>query len=199
MWLALSACYFLGVLLLVVLVLWRRRHQTAVYNIDPAVFEEVLIAVFDHLGLLWSQSGSRFFLRRPARGVGNYPLIAEEWFQKNPVLSEEKITAWGETPLDFSSAEWRNLTQSGERDQTAILSLDPSPALYHVTLRWSGSDCDLVRQEVELELAQVLRQIRTPHNPLGGIMMLLSGMLMTFNLFLVAVLLYYSLGDWPGP
>src|SRR5262249_9168748 len=48
-WVLVSATYFLAVVGVSAFVLWRRRLQTAVYNVDTVVFEEVLLGVFEAL------------------------------------------------------------------------------------------------------------------------------------------------------
>ncbi|HJT75629.1 MAG TPA: hypothetical protein VJ739_00350, partial [Gemmataceae bacterium] len=52
--------------------LGRRRRLTAVYNVDPEVFDELLGQALDGLGYSWTRSGNRCYLRAggaaPAEG-----------------------------------------------------------------------------------------------------------------------------------
>jgi hypothetical protein len=50
--------------------LWRRRGQTVIYNIEADVFGEVLVGVLDAAGLAWSLAGTRYRIsRRAGSGV----------------------------------------------------------------------------------------------------------------------------------
>jgi hypothetical protein len=113
--------YFLLVVAGSAYVLWRRRSQTAVYNVHPEVLDEVLAGVLDAAGLAWSRAGNRYFIARPGKGDppperrGAYPATAEDI------------------------------------ERSAYLEMEPAPALCHATLRWETEDADLRKQvEAEL-------------------------------------------------
>src|SRR5262249_18258099 len=61
---AILLAYFLIVVVGCASVIWRRQSQTAVYNIHPHVFDEILGGVLDAAGLLWARAGERWFIRR---------------------------------------------------------------------------------------------------------------------------------------
>src|SRR5205085_415577 len=63
---AVLIAYFVIVVVGCATVLWLRRSQTAIYNVHPDVFDEVLAAVLDAAGLTWSRAGRRYFIARPA-------------------------------------------------------------------------------------------------------------------------------------
>ncbi len=65
-WILVSAAYFLAVVGVSALVLRRRRSQTAVYNVETAAFEEVLLGVVESLGVVVSRTSRHFSLRLPA-------------------------------------------------------------------------------------------------------------------------------------
>lgn len=75
--------FWLAVLYFVVVVggaaylLWRRGDQLAVYNIDPAVFDEILAAVLDRLGLSWSRAGQQWYIGLAGRAAGASTATAE--------------------------------------------------------------------------------------------------------------------------
>jgi hypothetical protein len=72
--------YFAGLAGAIVVVLRRRRDVTGVYNVAPAVFDEVFGQVLDQLGFSWTRAGNRFYLRvsEPVPAVGVEKLTALE-------------------------------------------------------------------------------------------------------------------------
>jgi hypothetical protein len=113
--------YFVFVVAGSAYVVWRRRSQTAVYNVHPEVLDEVLAGVLDAAGLSWSRAGNRYFIARPGKGGppverrGAYPTSAEDI------------------------------------ERSAYLEVEPAPVLCHATLRWETEDADLQKQvEAEL-------------------------------------------------
>jgi hypothetical protein len=63
-WISLWSLYFVMVGGVSAVVLWRRRAQTSIYNVEPAVLAEVLPQVLDRLGLEWLHNGPRRVLLR---------------------------------------------------------------------------------------------------------------------------------------
>jgi hypothetical protein len=55
--------YFVVLVVGVAAVLRQRRGVTAVYNVNPAVFDEVFGQVLDQLGYGWTRAGNRYYLR----------------------------------------------------------------------------------------------------------------------------------------
>ena len=97
-------------------VLWRRRNQTAVYNIEPFVLEEALTSVLDGLGLLWSQCGQDIFIRRPQGQPAQLVSSKGTFFDPENPQS---------TPPVGESAQPLN----GEPLQLLCLELDAAPSL----------------------------------------------------------------------
>src|SRR5439155_6245160 len=62
-WMVVWAAYFAVVLGGSALLLWRRRNVTSVYNVEPAVVEQLLARVLDGLGLAWMRAGNRYAIR----------------------------------------------------------------------------------------------------------------------------------------
>jgi hypothetical protein len=55
--------YFAALVGGILVVLLRRRDVTGVYNVAPAVFDEVFGQVLDQLGFSWTRAGNRFYVR----------------------------------------------------------------------------------------------------------------------------------------
>lgn len=64
LWLATGIGYSLVIGVGVFVLLWRRRHATAFYNVNAEYFEELFPEVFQRLGVQWTRSGPRFLLTR---------------------------------------------------------------------------------------------------------------------------------------
>jgi hypothetical protein len=159
-WLFLSLLYFVAVVGGTAVLLWQRRNQVAIYNIEPAVLDEALELVLDRLGLSWSRSGHQVY-------VG---------FAASPANPGRKVEA--EVPDEIKPAPFAS---AGEMAGSAArLELDPSPRLYHVTLRFSDVDPPL-RQGIERGLGQVLSQVRTRSNPVGGWLLALAFLLLSLT------------------
>jgi len=62
LWLLLAGLYFILIVAGSAYLVLRQRNATAIYNIAPAVLEEVLAEVLNGLGFSWARSGSRIFL-----------------------------------------------------------------------------------------------------------------------------------------
>jgi hypothetical protein len=156
-WTPLSLGYFAVVVFGSAFVLWLRRSSTAVYNVAPPVFEAVLAETLEELGVCWTRSGNRLFIGAadgppPAGPVAAAPHLAQGVFEGG---SPPPGGARPNPPAFLL-----------ESDQTVILTVDPFPALYHVTLRWDDPDHPL-RQEVEAELRKGLQRVYTHGNPAG--------------------------------
>jgi hypothetical protein len=151
---ALLTVYFLVLVVVIGVALWRRRGVTSVYNIDPDVFDEVIGQVFDQLGFGWARAGSRFYLRVP-----------------EPVAGPKETEAARPEPTTAIETEPRSgplppLPEPGP-GTTAVIEVEPFPPLHHVSVRWNLGGRS-VRQEVEGELTRALAAVRTRYNPAGG-------------------------------
>lgn len=164
-WRALSVAYFALVVGLAIFVLWGRRRETAVYNIDTSVFEEVLLGVFEYLGLQWSRVGDRYFLRPVEPTTG-----------KTTAANEANEGLWAAPAM---LAAPRPVTRPDVR--VAALTVDLAPVLHHVTLRWEPGSEEM-RPLVEGELARALADVRTRENPVGGWLLASSTVLMAVTL-----------------
>lgn len=144
--------YFLVVVAGCALVLWRRQAETAVYNIQPDAFDDVLGGVLDATGFVWSRAGNRYFIRRPNGKASLLP-------------PETAVTVPEHRPLEGRPARYPATAEDVE--QSTCLEVDPAPALRHVTLRWDTDDGEL-RKQVETELAHALTGVWTHDNPVGS-------------------------------
>ena len=154
-------------------------NQTAVYNVEPTAIEDALATVLDSLGLLWSRCGHDYLLRRPLGQPAQ--LVSREgsfFVSQDPPSTPQAV---GESDLPVSEEPIRVL----------CLELDVAPVLHHVTLQWGGAENPSLRKQVEHELAQVLARVPTQHNPLGNLLLMVSGLLLSTSfLFLVGSVVY---------
>jgi hypothetical protein len=175
LWMLLSVPYFLFILLGSAWVLRRRRHLTAIYNVEPAAVEHTLGEVCARLGLSPVRSGSLFLfgiaVGRAAQPRAEYP---------------DGIQAPHYLPATLQAA-----TPSGApgdlAGQAAILEVDCFPSMNHVTLRWDPADPPL-RHEIEAALRRRLGETLQPRSELGG-WLLLVGSTLLFGTFLGTALL----------
>jgi hypothetical protein len=161
--------YFALVVAGCAVILWRRQGQTAVYNVHPDVFDEVLAGVLDAAGLVWSRAGNRYFLRRPTRGRKPLSVSAGGGAEPSPLAVREHLPPGQGRGAYPASAE--------DFEQSAYLEVDPAPALCHVTLGWDVEDEEL-RKQVEAELAATLAEVRTHHNSAAAWLLLAGGTLL---------------------
>jgi hypothetical protein len=164
-WLTLSALYFLLVVAGSALILWRQRHRTSIYNVEPALVEAVLEEVCEQHGLAPIRSGNLFVfglsLDRPA-----FP----------PAAPAEGIQAPHALPLLAQKAP---VVASGERPdeilvgQNAVLEVEPFETMRHVTLRWDPADSPL-RPVIEAELQRRLQVLGAPYHDTGTILTLIG-------------------------
>jgi hypothetical protein len=180
-WLLVSALYFAAVVAGVAWLLVRRRHLTAVYNVEPAVVEQSLEEVCLELGLNPVRSGSLFLFgitvgRAEPQAGPREALQAPHYL---PRAAREGVLE--------RAAPVRDLT-----DQAAILEVDTFPHMNHVTLRWDPADTPL-RREVESALARRLARAPGPESELGGWLLLLGFVLLGIAGFAAAVIILLQL------
>jgi hypothetical protein len=159
---ALWLAYYLVLLAGVALLLRARRRKTIIYNVDPALFETILIRCLARLGLPWNRQGTRWCV-----GVATGPAAS---------------SAPG-TGLPAPAA--------GQPSTPAILDVEAFPALYHVTLHWRGP-LDLRRIELETELTKELADVQTQGNPATTLLLGVSGCLFGLMFFFTVVLILGS-------
>jgi hypothetical protein len=143
---ALLVLYFVLLAAGVLLVLWRRRGATAVYNVETERFEDVFGQVLDSLGLSWARAGNRFYIQA-GEGLPAAPAAYSAGV-------EQRVSA-------------KPLPSPAPAEKAVVVEADPFPLLRHVTVRWGTMDAAL-RREVEGELARALSGMRTHYNPATG-------------------------------
>jgi hypothetical protein len=196
-WISLWLLYFGIVLGGSAFVLWRRRGLTSIYNMEPAVFAEVLIQVLDQVGLEWRRNGPYRLLIRyrespcEAGGERMTPIIGTGPSQvaERPVLADLGQSDRQKAAL----STWPAKGDPTSADGWVELALEAFPAMRHVTLHWIGQD-DAVRLEVETELAKTLTRLRARRNPVGtwflslALGLLFSAFIAFLALFVVRIL-----------
>lgn len=181
----LAITYFLVVVGVSAFVIWRRQSQTAVYNVNPDLFDEVLAGVLDAAGLLWSRAGTRYFIRRGAKGRPPADDSAAEGIQPPAPLMVREHPPPGEGRGAYP-------TSAEDLERSAYLEVDPAPSLRHVTLRWETEDEEL-RKRVEWELRGALAGVRTRDNPVGTWLLTAGAALLCAAVMVFAFVVIYRL------
>ena len=142
-----------------------RQKLTVVYNVEPAVFEEVLGQLLNGLGYSWRRSGNQLLI-----GPGGSARLAA------PDPLGQTIQAVPDKP---SAAAPRAAT---------VLQVDDSPSLYNVVLTWHQTDPP-TRHELERGLGKVLAGVPTLTNSVGGWFLMAGSVLscLTFLLLIMAL------------
>jgi hypothetical protein len=160
---ALLLGYFGVVVAGVLLLLWVRRHKTIVYNVDPAVLEDLLTRSLARLGVPWARQGNRLYL-----GGAIEPAPAAPLPEKPPGPAVSPATP-------------------------QVLELQPFAAMYNVTLHWHGTGRALreeVETELARGLAEVRTEGNPASNWLLGAagclfaLMFFAVLVMILNTFL---------------
>jgi hypothetical protein len=156
-----------------VLLIWLRRSKTVVYNIAPTEFERAFEQALERLKLAGTRRGVRILIApfRPLEEV--------------PEPDASAITAAPELLIAKPVPTLRAVPPSGE----AVVEMEVFPLLYNVTLHWRDVTPEL-RQEIELELARELREVRTDDNPAGSWFLGVAGFLFALMFLVVMVLLF---------
>jgi hypothetical protein len=115
----LSLLYFAAVVAGAALLLWRRRSQLVIYNIEPPVLDEALAHALDRLGLSWSRSDAHVCIgvaSRPSEsGPSGDSRRAPAWVQVESSLLLRHVT------LSFLEME-TPLRHEVESELTRVLS-----------------------------------------------------------------------------
>jgi hypothetical protein len=174
------ALYFVFVVGGAALVFRRRRHLTAVYNVEPLAIEKALNEACDRHGLNPVRSGNLFLfgfgVGRTAEGRATF---------KDGIQAPHYLPAASEP--EHASTQGSLPALDDLLGQAAILEVDCFPAMNHVTLRWDPADSPL-RQEIEIDLARRLGDKLGPDSELGG-WLLLVGSTLLFGTFMGGTLL----------
>jgi hypothetical protein len=175
LWMVLSALYFLLVLLGSAWALHRRRHLTAIYNVEPVAVEQTLAEVCARLGLRPVRSGNLLLFGIVAGPAVEPPAGLTDGIPAPAHLATTRPVAASPT------------APGGRAAQAAVLEVDAFPLMNHVTLRWDPADPPL-RHDIEAALRQRLSETLGPASDLGG-WLLLVGSTLLFGTALGAALL----------
>ncbi|MBM4068340.1 MAG: hypothetical protein FJ271_05280 [Planctomycetes bacterium] len=147
------------------LILWFRRRKTVIYNVDVDDFKKHFAAILSRLGLEATHSGAHLLLRS-ASGEDSTQLLPEEGSIRQALPGK---------PAPASHLP------------SALVRIDPFPALAHVTLHWESANAPL-RHEVERALIQALKHVQTRDNPAGSWILGIGGILLGFGFLIILVL-----------
>jgi hypothetical protein len=172
-WLGTLGLYFALVLAGAAAMLWLRRKQTAIYNVDDATFEHALSAACARLGLHPAHWGTSY-LFDPAKD-----LLAAAAAQKD----DAGIAVAARPPPQVALTESR---------QAVVMEVDYFAAMRHITLRWSAAD-SLLRKAVESELANQLSDTQPAPNELGAWLSIAGLALFALSCLIVFAILLYRL------
>ncbi len=169
----LFAVYFVAVVAGAVLVLWRRRRVTAIYNVEPAVVEAVLGQVLQRWQLPFVQAGNVL------------AFAPDDGPDRRPRRRPDPLAAYA-PGAELSAAPDGNAAPAGVApplvDCAVTLEVDVAPALCHVTLTWDPPDT-LLRREVEGQLGRALAEVPSPVSSVGDWMLIIA-----YGLFFLVLL-----------
>ncbi len=185
-WIFIWALYFVAILGGAAFLLWRRRGVTVVYNAEPPLLEEALARSLDRLGLEGALVANRLYIgfrsdktdtpaptRSETAAAGSYdPTVVSANGGPEPAVRPPGLSA----------------TAALDLGRTALVELEPFAAVHHVTLRWRDGDPS-VRHDVEAELAKVLLETESTHNPATGWFLTVASCLFLLMLVGLALLI----------
>jgi len=164
-WMFFSVLYFSLVVAGSGFVLWRQRHLTSIYNIEPRQLDRCLQEIFARLHLNPVRSGNLYLFglasetSAPTRGPSHEGIQAPHYLP-----SSGRADSGG---LFTSVGSGHPAIGTDFLGQTAILEIEPFESLRHVTLRWDPVD-NLFRQEIESQLDQVLAETPAQESEVGN-------------------------------
>jgi hypothetical protein len=180
-WIFLSALYFVVVVAVSGFVLWRRRAQTSVYNVEPAVLEATLEEVCERYGLSPIRSGNVFVF---GPGLEQLPPGASPEGIQAPHTMGGMVQ---KTPrLDRPASLADEFV-----GQTAVLEGESFRPLRHVTLRWDPTDSPL-RTVLEEELERRLAASGAPYHETAIWLTMAGYLVLGVSLFTTALLVARS-------
>jgi hypothetical protein len=160
-----------------VLLLWLRRHTTAIYNIQTDMVESLIAATLQRLGFDFAQNSQQQFLIAPAKSL-----------MPNNVATD--VTA-----LPASAGQRRAPigVEAAPAPSSAALEIETFASMCHVTLHWYETS-PRIRREIEDELRKSLAAARPADNPaalwqLGIGILLFGAIFLSILFFLLAALL----------
>jgi hypothetical protein len=187
-WLTYWYLYFGSIVACALMLLWRRRLFTVVYNIEPAALEEALSRTLVSLGILWMRTGPYFL-------IGHRIDSGKPWFSRTGAAA---VLAGGQLPpatggpaLSTSAVPDGLPDANGEpsalREYRVLVSLNPFESFRHVTLYWPDGETP-ARQAVEKELAGELARVRTVDNPIGRPLLYIAAIILVSLFGTVAII-----------
>ena len=181
-WMLLAVTYFLVVVVGSGVVLARRRRLTCIYNVEPVDVESALGEACKQLGIAPIRSGNLFlFGFSNVMGV-SFDLATPTEQSKTDVLGIKEVT-----PSHGGHLHQR-VPQPRPEEPNAILEVDSSNALKHVTLLWEPHDSPL-RTPVEAELRHRLARVPAPEHDAAVWCNLLGTALLMVSMFVLVLLI----------
>jgi hypothetical protein len=189
-WLAYWYLYFGIIVVTSLVLLWRRRLFTAVYNIEPAALEESLSRTLDSLGIHWMRTGPHYL-------IGHRVESGKPWYSRTPAAASvlpagqaaphlsdvvDLSRAIGPDALPPTNGEPRAL-----REYRLLFTLNAFQSFRHVTLYWPDGATP-IRQAVERELAAELTRVRTVDNPIGRPLLYIAAVILVCLFGTVAII-----------
>jgi hypothetical protein len=186
-WVGLCGLYFVVVVAGAAYLLWSRRNQTSIYNIDLAAFEETFSQALERCGYDWLRSRTGRILLRPREATVPGSLVATA----EPLQPSQDFLPDAEPDLAAAQSRagaWALPVNSSAAAFAAGVDVESSRALRHVTLHWLG-EVRWIRPEVEAEFADRLTHLPAGENPASGVFLSLSLGLFALSFFgLLAIL-----------
>jgi hypothetical protein len=160
------------------LLLWQRRHTTAIYNVNADVLLQVFGVTLQRLGFDFARNTQRQFLIAPAKSLA--PSGAETAITAMPGLPAQTLPpAEAETALPV---------------YRAAVEIDTFASLCHATLHWYETSPP-VRREIEDELRKNLAAARPFDNPASTWQLAVS--ILLFGAMLLSVLFFILMAVLP--
>lgn len=166
LWSFLALLYFLVIVGGAALYLQRQRRLTAIYNSNADLVERTLFDICKKMGLDPVCSGGLFVFGLSSANR----VLPTAICQKEDVESGQRAADGGQ----------------------AILEVESFPLLHHVTLRWEPAASPL-RRVVEGELSRRLSETLSDDSLLGGWLLTLGFLLLSFDLVCVFILVLLNL------
>jgi hypothetical protein len=152
--------YFTVVLTWAGFFMWRRGRMTAVYNVEPSVFDDVFARVLDRLRLGWTRSARRVVIDVPDDGANG--------------------TRTTDDPVSEMDA-YREPVSVRPGTAGLVVDVEAFPALRHVSLYWA--DRGPLRADIEDALDRALLDVQTGYNPVGTWLLAVSAALFSATFF----------------
>ncbi|MFO0876427.1 MAG: hypothetical protein U0840_03560 [Gemmataceae bacterium] len=171
-----AALYFALVVTICIVGFLRRRRLTAIYNVDPAIVEDALLASSDALGLEPVRSGTLLV----------FGLVLDPPARPPSGLQPPHARHRPDVPLEEAPLAQTLATQH------VALELEPFAPLYHVNLIWDPADTPL-RPLLEDALARRLAQRGAPYHDTAAWLNLIGSILLAFSMLIAFTLLLLHL------